>query len=233
MRNRFTAAAVCVAVGLLLAGGAQAAARNGPRAGGRNAPQSVADAVSEQQALMVKECKLSDEQQKAVKEKFAAKQAALEAWDKANGEKLKAADEAAKAARKGTDAAAKKTAGDALKALNEARTAAAAEADKAILAVLSEQQKVQWAGVELAQATLPRYNRANLTDEQAAKVRSACAIAAEDLAGLTGDDKKAKQGRVTVQKSLKWAIDNVILTPEQRAIVVRKPAAPAAPAPGR
>jgi hypothetical protein len=41
----------------------------------------------------------------------------------------------------------------------------------------------------------------------------------------TGDDKKDKQGRTTVEKSLKWAIDNVILTAEQRETVTRKPSA--------
>ncbi|MGD0092326.1 MAG: hypothetical protein ABSE73_20610 [Planctomycetota bacterium] len=190
--------------------------------------KSVEETLQEQSDLMVRECKLSDEQQKTLKEKFKAKQDALEAWDKANSEKVKTAEEAAKAARKGADQDAKKKANSDLKAMMAERDQAAAEADKAVLAVLSDEQKTTWAGAQLAQSTLLRYKKANLTDDQVAKIKSACVIAAKDLAGFDGDDKKDKQGRMTTEKSLKWAIDNVILTPEQRGDVTpKKPAAPA------
>ncbi len=76
----------------------------------------------------------------------------------------------------------------------------------------------------MAQTMLPRYKKANLTEKQVAKVKACCLIAAKDLAAFTGDDRKDKQGRTTVQKCLKWAIDNAILTPEQREIVAKKPA---------
>lgn len=204
-----------------------------PRA--KAGPKSAQDILQEQQELMLRECKLSDEQQKTIKEKFKLKQEALETWEKANAEKQKTAEEAAKTARQGTDADAKKKAASDLKELAANRAQATAEADKAILAVLTDEQRMTWAGVELAQTTLPRYKKANLTDDQTAKVKSACLAAAKDLAGFSGDDKKAKQGRTTVQKSLQWAIDNVILTPAQRETVTRKPApkGAAAPAPAQ
>ena len=193
----------------------------------QKAPKSAEEIVKEQMDLMVAECKLSDEQQKTLKEKFKAKQDALEAWGKANAEKVKAAEDAAAAARKGTDQDAKKKTGSDLKALMAERDAAAAEADKAILAVLSEAQQITWAGAQLAQSTLPRYRKANLSDEQVAKIRSACLSAAKDLAEFTGESRQDKQGRTTLQKSLKWAIENVILTPDQRGAIAPKPAAPA------
>lgn len=189
--------------------------------------KSAADEVQEEQSLIARECKLSGEQQTALAERFKLKQAALEAWDKANADKLKAAEEAAKTARQGTDEAAKRKAGSDMRTLKTERTQSAAEADKAILAVLTEQQRITFEGVKLAESTLPRYRKANLTDDQVTKVKAACAIAAKDLSGFPGDDKKDKQGRTTIQKSLKWAIDNVILTPEQRAVIA--PAKPAAP----
>jgi len=165
-----------------------------------------------------------------LQEKFKAKQDAWEAWDKTNAEKMNAAQAAVAAARKGTDQDAKKKANGDLKALQAEREQAAAEADKAILAVLTDGQKEQWAGARLAQTTLAKYKKNNLTDEQIAKVRGACVIAAKDLSEFTGDDRKDKQGRTTVEKCLKWAIDSVILTPEQRD--ASKPAsAPAKPAP--
>ena len=204
--------------------GAAMAMTAGAAPRGKAGPKTAQDLVLEQQDLMVRECKLSDDQQKAVAEKFKLKLTALAAWEKDNAEKVKAAEEAAKAARQGTDKYAKKTASDNLKGLEAGRTQATAEADKAILDVLTAEQKDAWAGTQLAQTLLPRYKKANLTDDQTAKIKSACAIAARELAELSGDDKKTKQGRSTVEKSLKWAIDNVILTPEQRAA---KPARPA------
>ncbi|MCX7009336.1 MAG: hypothetical protein NTY53_19165 [Kiritimatiellaeota bacterium] len=177
-----------------------------------------------QQDLMIAECKLNDEQQKAIKEKFKLKLEVFETWEKANADKVKAAEEAAKAARQGTDASAKKKATSDLKALEDARKQATAEADKAIMDVLSDEKKMIWAGVELAQTTLSHYKKANLTDEQTAKIKATCLIAAKDLAAFSGDDKKSKQGKTTLQKSLSWAIDNVILTAEQRATVTRRPA---------
>jgi Spy/CpxP family protein refolding chaperone len=188
------------------------------------APESLAATILEQQDTMIRQCKLSDEQQKAIKEKFDLKRKALEAWEQANAAKYTAAEEAAKAARRGTDDVAKrKTSGD-LKALVQDRAQAMTEADKAIMAVLSAEQQTVWAGFQMAQSMLPRYKKANLTEDQVAKVNACCLIAAKDLAAFTGDDRKDKQGRATVQKCLKWAIDNVILTPEQREMLPKKPA---------
>ncbi len=223
-RNRSIALfAATLAAFILATASANAAPRRGPK--------SVADLIQEEQALVLAECKPTAQQQEALKAKFAAKLAALETWDKANGDKLKSAQDAAKTARAGSDAAAKSKANGDVKTLMDARKEATAEADKAILVVLSDEQKVTLAGAQLALTTLPKYKKANLTDEQTTKIKSACALAAKDLAGFAGDDKKDKQGRTTTQKSLKWAIDNVILTADQRGIVAPKvvPAAPAVP----
>jgi hypothetical protein len=192
-----------------------------PEVFARERGRSAEDTVKAQMDLLFAECKLTDDQQKTLKEKFKAKQDALEAWDKTNAEKMTAAQAAAAAARKGGDADAKKKANEDLKALQTEREQAAAEADKAILDVLTDDQKNQWAGVQLAQATLAKYRKSNLTDDQTARIKSACMIAARDLSAFTGDDRKDKQGRATVEKCLKWAIDNVILAP-----------APAPPGPG-
>ncbi|HLX65177.1 MAG TPA: hypothetical protein VKX17_28170 [Planctomycetota bacterium] len=188
--------------------------------------KSVEETLKEQLDLMVKECKLNDEQQKTLNEKFKAKQDALEAWDKTNAEKMKNAQDAAATARKGTDADAKKKANGDLRALQTEREQSAADADKAILAALTDDQKSMWAGAQLTEATLAKYKKSNLTDDQTAKIKSACQVAAKELGAFTGDDRKDKQGRAEVQKCLKWAIDNVILATE-----LPKPAAPATPAP--
>jgi hypothetical protein len=190
-------------------------------------PKSAEETLQQEMDLIVQECKPTDEQQRSLKEKFKVKLDALEAWTKANTEKLKAAEDAARAARQGNDQEAKKKANSDLKSLLSEREQATAEADKAILAILSDDQKTSLSGAQLAQTTLQKYRKTNLTDEQTARIKAACRSAAKDMAGFTGDDRKDKQGRATVQKCLVWAIDNVILGPAQPATTAPVPAAPA------
>jgi Spy/CpxP family protein refolding chaperone len=211
--RRLSKIVLCVALAIWIQGNALAA----------KAPKSTAETLLEQQDAMIHQCNLSEEQQKTLKEKFQLKRKALETWEQANAAKLTAAENAAKTARKGTDDAAKRKANDDLKTLVQDRTQVTAEADKAILGVLSAEQQIVWAGYQIAQTTLPRYKKANLSEDQTAKVKACCLVAAKDLAAFTGDDRKDKQGRTTVQKCLKWAIDNVILTPEQRELFAKKP----------
>ncbi len=215
--RRLSGIVLCAALATWIQGNASAA--KAPKA-----PKSTAETLLEQQDAMIRECKPSEEQQKTLKEKFQLKRKALETWEQANAAKLAAAEDAAKTTRKGTDDAAKRKANDDLKTLVQDRTQATAEADKAILEVLSAEQQVVWAGFQMAQTMLPRYKKAKLSDDQTVKVKACCLIAAKDLAAFTGDDRKDKQGRSTVQKCLKWAIDNAILTPEQRELVAKKPA---------
>lgn len=204
--------------------------QGGEKGGRGRKAQTAEETVQAEMDLLFAECKLTDEQKTTLKEKFKARQDALEAWDKANAEKMTAAQTAVADTRKGTDAEAKKKANSDLKALQEEREQAGEETEKAILAVLTDEQKSQWAGARLAQTTLARHKKDNLTEEQVAKIKSACVIAARDLSGAEGDGKKEKQERSTVEKCLKWAIENVILTPEQRG-EASKPSAPVTPAP--
>lgn len=205
---------VTTILGAVLVTGVFTSASAAPK--GKGGPKSAQEVVMEQQDLLIRECKLSDEQQKTIKEKFKLKLEALAEWEKANADKLNSAQEAAKMARQGSDASAKKTAAENLKELEAGRAQATAVADKGILDALTDDQKATWAGVELAQTTLARYKRANLADDQTAKIKSACEIAAKELAELSGDDKKSKKAKADVQNSLKWAIDNVVLTADQR-----------------
>jgi len=221
--NRFVVAAMVV----VLASGVALAARapKAPERGSVEAIQAEADQIAA-------ECKLTADQQATLKEKVKAKVAALEAWLKVNGEKLKAAQDAAKAARSGTDDAAKKKAGADLRALETERNQALIQADEAILAVLTPEQKADWDGAKMCQTMLNRYKKVNLTDEQTAKIKAVCKAAAAELAGLKDDDKKAKQARAAVPAKVMFAIEELLLTPEQKAAVAPapKPAA-AAPAP--
>ena len=84
-------------MGALLLAGMGTNLSAAPRA--KATPKSAQETVMEQQELVIRECKLNDEQQKTIKEKFKLKLEALETWEKANAEKVKAAEEAADIAR--------------------------------------------------------------------------------------------------------------------------------------
>ena len=210
-----------------------AAAERAPRAPERG----TVEAVKAEADQMAAECKLTADQQATFKEKVQAKVNALEAWLKVNGEKVKAAMDAAKAARAGTDNAAKQKAGADLTALAAERASALAQAAAAILAVLTEEQKIEWEAAKLFKTTVARLKKIALTEEQTAKIKAVCKAAAAELAGLKDDDKKAKQARAAVPAKVKFAIEEVILTPEQKAAVAPAPkpaaktesTAPAAP----
>lgn len=210
-------------VALVAAVAAAARAPAAPAKGTVEAVQAEAD-------QMAAECKLTADQQATLKEKVKAKVAALEAWLKTNGEKLKAAQEAAKAARAGTDTAAKKKAAADLRAIETERDSALAQADAAILAVLTPEQKADWDAARLYQTTIARYKKVNPTEEQQAKIKAVCKAAAAELAGLTDDDRKTKQARAAVPGKLRFAIEEAILTPEQKAAVQASKPAAAAPA---
>jgi hypothetical protein len=160
---------------------------------------------------LLRECKLTEAQQTDVKEKIKALDEALAAWDKENAEKMEAAKTAAKEARSKDDEA-KKKAGSDMKALAAAREEAGAAALKAVMAVLTDEQKTAWGSYELYQSVIARHRKAGLTEEQQAKIRAACAIAQKEMAEAGEDSKAGKE----IQNRLRWGIDVFVLTPEQR-----------------
>ena len=105
-----------------------------------------------------------------------------------------------------------------MRELREARAEADAMATEAVLTALTDEQKAAWDEYQLFQSTVGRYRRAELTDEQKAKIKTACAAAAKDLAESEDDRKATKR----VQGNLRWAIDVLVLTPDQRENMTTK-----------
>ena len=173
--------------------------------------------------VLVRECKLPAQQQEAVKAKIKARDEALAKWDAANGEKVAAAEAAAKEARSGGDADKKKQTSAALRELRTAREQSAAEASAAVLATLTDDQKAAWGAYELYKSLAGRYRRVELSEEQIAKVKLACRFAAKDIAGIDPDDSKAKRVKGEVNKKLQWAINALVLNDEQRTMMAAAP----------
>jgi len=168
---------------------------------------------------LTRECKLTAKQQTTIKAKITARDEVLAKWDKANAEKVAAAAAAAKEARSGGDADKKKQTGAATRELRNARTEAGAETTAAVLKDLTPEQKTAWGGYQLFKSISGRYRRAELNEEQLAKVKAACAFAAKDIAAIDPDDNKAKKIKGEVGKKLQWAINALVLTEEQRKIL--------------
>jgi hypothetical protein len=222
-------AITCLASALVLA----VLAAQAPAAQRLPADETAKQAVAADAAIMTAECKLTDDQQATLKDKVKAKQETIDAWYKTNADKLKAAEEAAKQAKTG-DPAAKKKAGDDKKALQADLAKASSQIDAEILAMLTADQKKTWEGALFCQTTLAKYKKVNLTEEQTAKVKAASMVAGRQLSDATagGDDRAIKKAKGDIEGKLKWAIDFLILTPEQCELVTKKPAPKAgAPAP--
>ena len=206
--------ALVVAVTVLA--GSAPAAREGGRRRGREPQMSLFD-------RLVRECKLTEKQQADVKAKIKVRDDALAAWDKANAEKVEAAEAAVKDARDKQDDDARKKASGELRALRTAREESGAEAAAAVLAVLTPDQKAAWAAHQLYQSIAARYRRAQLTQEQLAKVKSACAFAAREIGEIGDDVSRPERARREITNKLRWAINVLVLTPEQRETLARKP----------
>jgi hypothetical protein len=163
---------------------------------------------------LVRECKLTEDQQATVKEKIKALDDALAAWDTENAEKVQAAKDAAKGARTKEDDEAKKKAAEQSRALRDARAEVAVEPTKAVFDILTKEQQQAWAGYELYQSIAGRYRRVEITEEQQAKIKAACAVAQEEIAAAEAEDdtKTAKD----LVKRLRWGVEVFVLTDDQR-----------------
>jgi hypothetical protein len=179
------------------------------------APKTVEDLVKEQYALLIDKCNPSAEQKQALQEKFKLKQTILESWDQANGARLQAAKDAAAAAKKGTDEEAKRKADAEQRGLQDDRVHATYETECAVYALLDPEQKITWAGAQLAEYLMPKYGRAKPADEQWTRVKEACRAAGKEISAKVGDEKKERDARNNVERCVRWAIENIILTPEQ------------------
>jgi len=206
------ALAVLVAAPALLAEEAKA-----PKEGKAKAAAAEKSGLKGEYAIMAGELKLTAEQQADLAAKVKAKAEALNAWETANGEKLKAAQETLKKARESGDKQATGKAAEELKTLRGALEKIQTDAAAAIHAILTPEQQQAWEGFSLYRQAMARYKKADLTEDQQKKIRELCNAGGKEVAS-----GKAK-GEV-------WkAVDKdiaAVLTPAQKEAL--KPAEKAA-----
>jgi Spy/CpxP family protein refolding chaperone len=206
------ALAVLVAAPALLAEEAKA-----PKEGKAKAAAKESSGLKGEYAIMAGELKFTDAQKADLAAKVKAKAEALNAWETANGEKLKAAQETLKKARESGDKQATGKAAEELKTLRGAMEKIQADATAAIHAILTPEQQQAWEGFSLYRQAMARYKKVGLAEDQQNKIRELCNAAGKEVA--TG--KAKDEVRKTLDKDIA-----AVLTPAQKEAL--KPAEKAA-----
>ena len=164
-------------------------------------------------AEMVKALKLSDEQAAKLNEKVQAKQAALKKWEADNKAALEDNKKAVEAAKSANDKEALKKASDARRQLMADREKVAASAEAEIMSVLTPEQQLAWEAYELDKGVCAKLSKAELTDDQKAKIQALANDAAKELSALKADDKK---GQSQIRRDLLQKA-KALLTEDQKA----------------
>jgi len=196
------ALAVLIAAPALLAEEAKA-----PKEGKTKAAAKETSGLRGEYAIMASELKLTDGQKADLAAKVKAKEEALSAWESANGEKLKAAQETIKKARESGDKQGGEKAAAELKTLRTAMEKIQTDAAAAIRAILTPEQQQAWEGFSLYRQAMARYKKADLTEDQQKKIRELCNAAGKEVAGGKAKDEVRK----TLDKDIA-----AVLTPAQK-----------------
>jgi Spy/CpxP family protein refolding chaperone len=214
-----------LAVALMLGTAANTRAAEGDPAQPGKAAAKAAKPDGEKQpalkgyyAIMASQLGLTDEQKAKVAEIAKARADADAAWQKESGEKVAAAKKAlADAKDQGDQAAAAKAKAD-FAALTDAQAKLDQDWRGEILAVLTPEQREQWAGFNLYVGSVAaKFKKAELTDEQVKQIKALCTAAAKEIAPLNGGDKQGAGQIFQIKEKLNQQIRDQVLTADQRA----------------
>lgn len=173
---------------------------------------SAYDANATEFDLMVRELKLTAEQQAKVGEKFQAMEKALADWDKENLARFEKIEEAIENARKAGNSDEVQRLFQQKTDLKDERAKLAEKFMREILALLTPEQQLEWEGFKLYQQMVARYKALKLTDDQLVKLRELCRQSAKEETAT-----RDKDGNVaTVRAKLIKDIREQVLTQEQR-----------------
>jgi len=190
-------------------------------------PKPASTELKGEYAIMAAELKLTDEQKAKLDGIIKTHKAALEAWMKDKGPKLKelqkSLGELRKAGKK--DDPKVKELQDQIKPLTDEQAKMREAQQTEVMSILTDEQKAAWKVFKLYTGQCNRYRKAELTDDQKTKVKELCAAAVKDMGD--GKDRKAV---AEADKKLQAGI-LALLSADQKAKMEKKPdAKPAAKA---
>jgi len=220
-----------MAIGMLAAGLAPAAPAppDTPKADEAKKPESFL--TESELALMVRECKLSEDQQARLREAAAAATATAQEWQKTRGAKLEACQRAWAAARAAGDAAAMQKALNDAQPLLQERQALLTRVQRSIVAILTPEQQAAWQAFSLLRTVAAVFAKANLTSEQVATCKAMCTAAAKDILAIKGEGPETVKAQGAVVSKLLADVRDQVLTADQRGDPTKTPAGESGPAP--
>jgi Spy/CpxP family protein refolding chaperone len=239
-RTWFLSAAllIIVTVAPVLAADAPAAAPEAKKADAPAAPAAPAAAapakppVEGDLAVMVRECKLTDEQVTKLAESANSIMLQLAEWQKTNADKLAGFQKAFETARTANDEAAMtKVRTDAMPVMQE-RMTLIMKGQKGMMDILTPEQRATWLGFITFRQLMAGMAAVDLTSEQLTKIREICNATGKDIDGIKEEGEAGMAAMMKVRTALLDNIREKVLTAEQRAKMPAPTAAipPAGPA---
>jgi len=163
-------------------------------------------------SIMASVLKMDEAQTAKLAETVRKYQEAMKAWGSSpNGQKYKELSAAAKQARKDKDKEKMKSISEEMKSLRKEREELATAQKAEVLAILTDQQKAEWAGFSLYRSTVGRYKRLQLTEDQNKQIREICQATAKTL-----PDRSDRKAYYAARKELSQNIEEKVLTDAQR-----------------
>ena len=171
---------------------------------------------------IAKELKLDEATVQKMAEAIKAKNAALKAWreDPAKGGRMKELGQKLRSPEVKGDKAKIKEIRQQMAPLAAEQQALLAKLDAAVTAVLTPEQQAKWKATAFYLSVAGPLKKAELTEQQTAKIKALCEPAQKKIAAL---DSKDRKGRNAAMKELRTAV-MAVLTPEQQAKLKAKPA---------
>lgn len=191
---------------------------------------------------MVNECRLTPDQQTQLLDLAQSVQAEAAAWESANVQRVAALQQAGRAAQQAQDQAAFERVKADAQPLMQERLALAVKHQKALLGILSPEQKDTWIGYMIHRQMMSSLQVLSPTQEQTSKIRQLCDAAAKEVNDLKleeleaaasaaqkpgakpEDAQKARdaftdglKARSAIAEKLRVAVKDTVLTPEQKA----------------
>lgn len=165
-------------------------------------------------SIMAAELKLDDAQKAKLEEAVKANDAAEKAWlDTDNGKKSKTLKDDLAKAKEAKDEAKIKSLGEEAKAISAEQAKMKEEGKAKVMAVLTDDQKAQWAGFSLYRATIGKFKALNLTDEQTKQIRQM----ADKAAAVKQPEPEKGKKPAAPTAALSKEIEEKVLTDAQKA----------------
>ena len=177
--------------------------------------------------VMVRETDMPEAQQKKLAGEVKKRTAAVEAWQKANGEQRKSLQAELVAAYKEHDKDTIALLKTQLADMDKQRKTMEAKLDAQIEAVLTEKQRLAWEGFLLYDKVIGPFLELKLEDSQQLRARNICTRALGRLLKVKDDKVEADK----IYDELAQSIRERVLTPAQREKFDHKPATAPATAP--